>query len=158
MEGLTNKNQKHGGLFIQRKYPTRPLVGVGALVLDDDNEKILLVKRGNDPGRGKWSFPGGLVNVGEAVRDAVKREIKEETGLLVEIGDLAGVIDVVIKDDDGNIQYHYVIIDFFAKIESGEISPRSDAEDVRWIPLKDLFSLNVTQTAINLLRKLNLLS
>ena len=117
-----------------------------------------MVKRGNDPGRGKWSFPGGLVNVGEAVRDAVKREIKEETGLLVKIGDLAGVIDVVIKDDDGNIQYHYVIIDFFAKIESGEISPRSDAEDVRWIPLKDLFSLNVTQTAINLLRKLNLLS
>ena len=117
-----------------------------------------MVKRGNDPGRGKWSFPGGLVNVGEAVRDAVKREIKEETGLLVKIGDLAGVIDVVIKDDDGNIQYHYVIIDFFAKIESGEISPRSDAEDVRWIPIKDLFSLNVTQTAINLLRKLKLLS
>ena len=158
MEGLTNKNQKHGGLFIQRKYPTRPLVGVGALVLDDDNEKILMVKRGNDPGRGKWSFPGGLVNVGEAVREAVKREIKEETGLSVKIGDLAGVIDVVIKDDDEKVQYHYVIIDFFAKRESGEISPRSDAEDVRWIPLKDLLSLNVTRTAIDLLRKLNLLS
>ncbi|MFX1518692.1 MAG: NUDIX hydrolase [Promethearchaeota archaeon] len=155
---MTNKNQKPGGLFIQRKYPTRPLVGVGALVLDDDNEKILMVKRGNDPGKGKWSFPGGLVNVGEAVREAVKREIKEETGLSVKIGDLAGVIDVVIKDADEKVQYHYVIIDFFAKRERGEIFPRSDAEDVRWIPLKDLISLNVTQTAINLLKKLKLLS
>jgi len=119
-----------------------------------------MVKRGNDPGKGKWSFPGGLVNIGEQVREAVKREVKEETGLSVSIGDLAGVIDVIIKDDDG-IAYHYVIIDFFAKVESGENlmpSPRSDAEDVRWVHLKDLISLNVTQTAINLLIKLKLLS
>ncbi len=117
-----------------------------------------MVKRGNEPGRGKWSFPGGLVNVGEAVREAAKREVKEETGLSVKIGDLAGVIDVVIKDDNRKVQYHYVIIDFFATRESGEISPRSDAEDVRWVLLKDLFSLDVTKTAINLLRQLNLLS
>lgn len=119
---------------------------------------MLLVKRGNEPGRGKWSFPGGLVNVGEAVREAAKREVKEETGLSVKIGDLAGVIDVVIKDDEEKVQYHYVIVDFFASKESGEISPKSDAEDVRWIPLKDLLSLNVTQTAVNLLRELKLLS
>ncbi|MFX1465282.1 MAG: NUDIX hydrolase [Promethearchaeota archaeon] len=132
-------------------------MGVGAIVLDG-NEKILLVKRGNEPGRGKWSFPGGLVNVGEAVKDAAKREVKEETGLSVKIGDLAGVVDVVIKDDNEKVQYHYVIIDFFATRESGEISPRSDAEDVRWILLKDLLSLDVTRTAINLLKQLNLLS
>ncbi len=117
-----------------------------------------MVKRGNDPGRGKWSFPGGLVNIGEAVREAVKREVKEETGLSVKIGDLAGVIDVVIKDGNGKVQYHYVIIDFFATRESGEISPRSDAEDVQWIHLKKLLSMNVTRTAINLLRQLKLLS
>ena len=117
-----------------------------------------MVKRGNEPGRGKWSFPGGLVNIGEAVREAAKREVKEETGLSVKIGDLAGVIDVVIKDDNGKVQYHYVIIDFFATRESGEISPRSDVSDVRWILLKDLFSLDVTRTAINLLKQLNLLS
>lgn len=132
-------------------------MGVGAIVLDG-NEKILLVKRGNEPGRGKWSFPGGLVNVGEAVKDAAKREVKEETGLSVKIGDLAGVVDVVIKDDNEKVQYHYVIIDFFATRESGEISPRSDAEDVRWMLLKDLLSLDVTRTAINLLKQLNLLS
>ncbi|WP_342766565.1 NUDIX hydrolase [Candidatus Borrarchaeum sp.] len=143
-------------IYIKRNYPTRPLVGVGAIVLD--GEKVLMVKRGNEPGRGKWSFPGGLVNVGEAVREAAKREVKEETGLSVKIGDLAGVIDVVIKDDNRKVQYHYVIIDFFATRESGEISPRSDAEDVRWVLLKDLFSLDVTKTAINLLRQLNLLS
>jgi 8-oxo-dGTP diphosphatase len=132
-------------------------VGVGAIVLDG-NEKILMVKRGNEPGRGKWSFPGGLVNVGEAVKDAAKREVKEETGLSVKIGDLAGVVDVVIKDDNEKVQYHYVIIDFFATRESGEISPRSDAEDVRWMLLKDLLSLDVTRTAINLLKQLDLLS
>jgi len=117
-----------------------------------------MVKRGNDPGKGKWSFPGGLVNIGEKVREAVKREVKEETGLSVSIDDLAGVIDVILKDDDGRVQYHYVIIDFFAKRESGVISPESDAEDVRWIHLQDLSSLNVTKTAINLLKQLNLLS
>ena len=117
-----------------------------------------MVKRGNDPGKGKWSFPGGLVNIGEKVREAVKREVKEETGLSVSISDLAGVIDVILKNDDGRVQYHYVIIDFFAKRESGEISPESDAEDVRWIHLQDLNTLNVTKTAINLLKKLNLLS
>lgn len=118
-----------------------------------------MVKRGNDPGKGKWSFPGGLVNIGEEVREAVKRKVKEETGLSVKVGDLAGVIDVVIKDIENNekFQYHYIIIDFFALQESGELSARSDADDVKWIPLRALDSLNVTKTAINLLRDLNLL-
>jgi mutator protein MutT len=131
-------------------------VGVGAIVLDGN--KVLMVKRGNDPGKGKWSFPGGLVNLGEEVREAVKREVKEETGLSIKTGDIAGVIDVVLKDNDGRVQYHYVIIAFFATRKSGEISPKSDAEDVKWIHLQDLNSLNVTKTAINLLKQLNLLS
>jgi 8-oxo-dGTP diphosphatase len=131
-------------------------VGVGAIVLE--GEKVLMVKRGNNPGKGKWSFPGGLVNIGEEVREAVKREVKEETGLSVKIGDLAGVIDVILKDNDGKVQFHYVVIDFFAEKEGGEISPKSDADDVKWIRLQELKSLNVTKTAINLLVQLKLLS
>ena len=94
---------------MQRKYPVCPLVGVGALIQRGD--EFVVVKRENEPAKGLWSIPGGLLELGERIYDGVKREAKEETGLDVEINRLLDVIDNIVYDDNGIICYHYVLID-----------------------------------------------
>src|SRR4029077_7477710 len=93
---------------MKREYPETPLVGVGAIIIDGD--RVALVKRGRAPLAGQWSIPGGLLEVGETLRAAAQREVREETGLNVLIGDLLGVFDRVVPDEDGYIHYHYVLI------------------------------------------------
>ncbi|WP_290901656.1 NUDIX hydrolase [Ferroglobus sp.] len=119
-----------------REYPGRPVIGVGAVIIED--EKILLVRRANEPNKNMWSIPGGLVRVGESLHEALKREILEEIGVEIEIGDVACVTEEIFLDKDGRIKYHYVIVDFFAKIKSGEIKAGSDAKEVKWIKLDEL--------------------
>lgn len=124
-----------------REFPDAPRVGVGAVVLDGD--RVLLVRRGQAPSQGKWSIPGGLVDLGERLEDAVLREVKEECGLLVRLVGLCGVIDRVTLGDraDGGpapVRYHYVIIDYAAVAVAGEICAGSDAAEARWVPLADL--------------------
>ncbi len=118
-----------------REYPERPLVGVGAVIIED--EKILLVKRANEPNKGKWSVPGGLVKAGESLIEALKRELKEELNVDAEIFDVACVTDEIFYDEDRRVRYHYVVIDFFAKI-FGDPKAGSDAADIRWIPLANI--------------------
>jgi 8-oxo-dGTP diphosphatase len=125
-----------------REYPDAPRAAVGAVVLDDDN-RVLLVRRGQPPGLGKWSLPGGLLDLGERLEDAVVREVEEECGLRVRVLGLCGVIDRVIpgeRADAGGpaIRYHWVIVDYVAAVVGGRLRAGSDAADARFVALAEL--------------------
>lgn len=115
---------------MKREYPASPLVGVGAIIIEEG--RVVLVKRGHPPLQGEWSIPGGVLEVGEMLRDAAVREAREETGLTVETQDLLGVFDRVLQDASGQTMYHYVLIDFLCRRVSGELKGASDAEEARW--------------------------
>src|SRR3954471_6571737 len=103
---------------VSREYPERPIVGVGAVILN--NGRVLLVQRGTEPFKGQWSLPGGVQDLGETLEQGTVREVREETGLEVETVEVAGVIDRILPDADGKLQYHYVLIDFLCRILGGE--------------------------------------
>jgi 8-oxo-dGTP diphosphatase len=113
-----------------REYPKQPLIGVGALIIE--NGRVLLVKRGKAPLLGEWSIPGGMVELGETLRDGAQREALEETGLVVRTTELLGVFDRIVPDDANRIRYHYVLIDFLCETVSGELRASGDAADARW--------------------------
>src|ERR1700722_8589630 len=115
---------------MRREVPELPLVGVGAVILE--KARVLLVKRAHPPLEAKWSIPGGGLEVGEMVRDAAIREVREETGLIVEAGDLLGVYDRVLRNAEQRVQYHYVLIDFLCRPAGGELQAGADATEVRW--------------------------
>src|SRR6516164_3604783 len=123
----------------RREYPETPLVGVGAVIIDAG--RVALVRRGRAPMAGNWSIPGGLLEVGETLRACAEREVLEETGLAVEIGELLGVFDRVIPDADGYIHYHYVLIDFLCRRTSGELCAGDDADEARWFTPTELSTL-----------------
>ena len=114
---------------MSREYPDNPLVGVGAVIVQDGG--VLLIRRGQPPLLGEWSLPGGLLECGETLREATVREAREETGLVVETVDLLGVYERVIRSDDGRVRYHYVLIDFLCRPVAGELKAGSDAAAVR---------------------------
>jgi 8-oxo-dGTP diphosphatase len=116
---------------VARAYPSHPVVGVGGVVVCDG--RALIVKRAHEPRKGEWSLPGGLVELGESLTDAVRREIKEETSLDVEIGPMIETFDRVHRDDDGRIRYHFVIIDYVCWPVGGDAAPGSDAAAVAWV-------------------------
>ena len=124
----------------------RPVVGVGAVVRDGNN--ILLVKRGREPGRGLWAVPGGKVERGEELRATARREVEEETGLRIEVGDPVWVGEVIEGD------HHIVLIDFAARLVGGVMSPGDDADEVRWVAIDAARSLPLTQTMHSLLDSL----
>lgn len=127
--------------MVKRLYPTQPVVGVGAIILREG--KILLEKRGNEPARGQWTIPGGVVEVGESLEAAVLRETEEETGLHGEIVGLIDVVDQVHRDKEGKIEYHYVIIDYTVKAK-GEPKPASDAAALKWVTLGEVEGYDLT--------------
>ena len=137
---------------MKRDYPLAPIVAVGAIVLD--GERIVLIRRAKEPSRGLWTFPGGAVELGEPVREAVRREVLEETGLEIEVGEVALVLDSVSRDPEGRVQYHYVIIDFYARPVGGALRPGSDVSDVRWASRRDVESLPMTEKAQEIARRL----
>ncbi len=134
---------------MHREYPVCPVVGVGALIKNGD--EIVIVRRENEPGKGLWSIPGGLLELGEKVHDGVKREAKEETGLDVEIDGLLDVVDSIVYDDDGRIRYHYVLIDYLCHRASGDLRAATDVKEVQWIKLKELDKFPTTKTLKKLL-------
>jgi 8-oxo-dGTP diphosphatase len=126
---------------MSREYPDNPLVGVGAVIIQQN--RVLLIRRGQAPLLGEWSLPGGVLECGETLREAVIRETREETGLAVETGEMLGVYERIIRGEDGRVRYHYVLIDFLCRPASGDLKAASDAADVRWFTLEELAALNL---------------
>ena len=132
---------------MKRLYPDQPVVGVGAAIIDKG--KILLEKRKNEPGRGKWSIPGGLVDLGETLEHAVVREMEEETCLKCEENKtplLLDVVDNIDLDEKGRIKYHFVIVDYSVKVKGNEFKVASDAEDLRWVLLGEVEDYDLTSS------------
>lgn len=129
---------------MKREYSTQPLVGVGGIVIREG--KILLVKRRNEPGRGKWSIPGGLVELGETLEQAVIREFKEETGLDVEASEYIDAVDNIDRDETGRVRYHFVIVDCLVRLRGGEPRAGSDAEELEWVALDEVEDHELTKT------------
>jgi len=136
---------------VSREYPDHPRVGVGAIVLHES--RVLLVKRGQAPALGKWSLPGGLVDLGETTREAVVREVAEECGVRITVVDVAGVVERVVRDEAGRIRYHYVLVDYLAFPEGTRVAPGSDAADVRWVEVDRLGELDTTEGLLDMVRR-----
>ena len=136
---------------MKREFPKHPLVGVGAVIIE--NGRVLLVKRAHPPIQGQWSIPGGVLEVGERVRQAADREAREETGLIVETREMLGVYERVLLDDEGQVQYHYVLIDFLCRPVGGELRAASDAAGVRWFTREELPPLKLAVDTQDVIRK-----
>jgi len=130
--------------LVKRLYPKQPIIGVGAVIVKGG--KILLEKRKNEPGKGKWSIPGGLVELGEGVEQTVIREVKEETGLEVENSEHIDIVDNIIRDKNDEIKYHFVIVDYFVKLKGGTLKATSDAEELRWVTFDEVEKYDLTKT------------
>ena len=137
---------------VSREYPPAPMVAVAAAVLDDVG-RILLVERGRPPAKGLWGLPGGLLDLGEAVRDGVAREVREETGAEIEIVELIDIFEPVERDETGRIRYHYVVIDFWAHFRGGTVAPADDAVAVRWVAVAKLNVLAMDEATRRVIRK-----
>jgi ADP-ribose pyrophosphatase YjhB (NUDIX family) len=136
---------------VSREYPAEPRVGVGAVILHEG--RVLLVKRGRQPSAGKWSLPGGLVHLGETTGEAIRREVAEECALTIRIAGVAGVVDRVVRDADGRVRYHYVLVDYLAYPESGEAVAGSDAADVRWVEVERVDELEITDGLVEMIHR-----
>ena len=136
---------------MKRDYPDRPIVAVGAVIVEAG--RALLVRRGTEPLKGEWSIPGGVVELGETLREAAAREAKEETGLEVEAGAVLEVVDRIMRDPESKVQYHYVLVDFLCRRLAGEAQAGADASELRWITARELESFPIADSAANVVRK-----
>jgi 8-oxo-dGTP diphosphatase len=125
---------------MRREYPEHPIVGVGAILIDGNS--VLLVKRGKEPLKGEWSVPGGAVELGESLEEAVRREVLEETGLEIKTEGIVEVLDR-IHCEDGLVKFHYVLVDFLCRVTGGRLTSGSDAADARWLEREELNSHSI---------------
>lgn len=133
-----------------REFPDRPVVGVGGVVVQGG--RALIVKRAHEPRKGEWSLPGGLVELGETLIDAARREIKEETGLDVDVGEVVEVFDRV-HHLDGRVRYHFVIVDYLCHPTGGTLRAGDDAEQVAWVTAEELSGYGVNEFATRVIRR-----
>lgn len=136
---------------MQREYPDRPIVGVGAIIVDQG--RVLLARRGNPPRMGQWSLPGGVVELGETLRAAAEREALEETGLVVEAGEVVEVLDRIIPGSNGTVQFHYVLIDFLCTCRGGELRAGGDAAEVSWSMENEVENYGLEQITLDVIKK-----
>jgi 8-oxo-dGTP diphosphatase len=115
----------------ERRYPSRPLVGVGAVIRSDDGH-VALVKRRHEPLAGQWSLPGGMLELGESLEAGVAREMAEETGLSVSVGPVVDVFDRILLDDTGAVRYHFVLVDYLCRVRDGTLAAGTDVESAVW--------------------------
>ncbi len=128
---------------------TFPRVGVGAVVWR--GRDVLLVKRAKPPRQHEWSLPAGKQEAGETLHDTVCREVFEETGIEVDVLGLIDVVDAIFRDDAGELQYHYTIIDFSARWQSGEACAGSDAAEVAWVPFDRLGPYDIWDRTVRMI-------
>jgi 8-oxo-dGTP diphosphatase len=136
---------------MKREYPDTPISAVGAVVFK--GERVLLVQRAREPGKGRWAIPGGAIELGEAARQAVEREVCEECGIVVQAGDVVEVLDLIQHDDDGALRFHYVLIDFVCQYVGGELRAGDDVADARWAHPGEFDALNVLQRTRDVIAK-----
>ena len=153
---MTNKERLKP--FELRRYPIVPLIGVGVLLTR--NNSLLLVKRKFDPDAGYWAIPGGHLDLGERVENAAEREAYEETGFIVKVTKLAGIIDKIMYDESGKVEYHYILINYFVEQIEGDQNqqpiPNSDALDAKFVSYEELKNYTLTESLIELLRQLKI--
>ncbi len=137
--------------MVKRLYPDQPVVGVGAVVISEG--RILLEKRKNEPGRGKWSIPGGVVDLGESPEQAVIREVKEETLLEVDAPRLIDVVSDASLDEAGKVKYHFVIIDYLVAFKGGKPQAASDADALVWVPFSEVEAFDLTRSFRNFFKR-----
>jgi ADP-ribose pyrophosphatase YjhB (NUDIX family) len=133
-----------------REYPAHPVVGVGAVIVRD--AKALIIKRAHEPRKGEWSLPGGHVELGESLTDALKREIKEETGLDVEPGPIIETFDRIHRDTEGRVRYHFVILDYLCLAPKGTAVAGTDADDVAWVTEDEIKNYGINPHAAAVIR------
>jgi ADP-ribose pyrophosphatase YjhB (NUDIX family) len=136
---------------MKRDYPERPIIGVGAVIVRGD--RVLLVRRATEPLKGEWSVPGGVLELGEKLREGVRREVLEETRLEVEPGDVLDVFDSIFRDEQGRTQYHYVLIDYLCHSISDEAKAESDVSEVRWVRQDELAAMGLRESIEQVVRK-----
>jgi 8-oxo-dGTP diphosphatase len=134
-----------------RRYPQRPILGVGALIFRDDS--ILLVERGKEPLKGYWSLPGGVLEAGESLAEGIIREVREETGLVVEPLAVVEIFERIIRDAEGRPEYHYVLIDYICRITGGRLEAADDASRVEWAPQHLLANYQITTGTLPVIEK-----
>jgi 8-oxo-dGTP diphosphatase len=138
-------------MMTKRDYPERPIVGVGAVIVNGD--RALIVRRATEPLKGQWSIPGGMLELGEKLREGLAREVREETALDVEVGEVLDVFDSIFPDADGRTQYHYVLIDYRCTVSKGEAKAGSDVSEVRWVTSEELEGLGMKEVTVGVIRK-----
>jgi 8-oxo-dGTP diphosphatase len=134
---------------MSREYPARPIIGVGVVVWH--GERVLLVQRGRPPRQGQWSLPGGAQQLGESLAEAARREVLEETGLAIELGDVVATVDSIERDPDGRVRYHYSLIDFTAEAPTAALVPGDDAADARWYGLDEIDGLGLWSETLRII-------
>ncbi len=136
---------------MSRHYPDQPIVGVGGIVLDA--ERVLLVKRGREPLKGIWSIPGGKLELGETLREGVRRELREEVGLEVDVLEMVEILDRISLDAEGRVAYHFVLIDFLCESTAGVARADDDAAAVAWVARDRVSEYETTEGAPAVIEK-----
>jgi len=134
-----------------RRYPQRPILGVGALIFERD--EILLVERGREPLKGYWSLPGGVLETGETLAEGVRREVREETGLEIEPLGVLEIFERIMRDASGAPEYHYVLIDYVCRITGGSLRAADDVSRVEWVPQRLLGAYKITEGTLPVIEK-----
>ena len=138
-----------------RTRPTAPVPAVGAVVVHDG--AVLLVRRGRAPSRGVWAVPGGRIELGETLAEAAEREVREETGIRIRAGEPVWSFDSVVRDAEGRVAFHYVIVDLLADYVAGEPCAGDDALAARWARPEDLAGMTVSPPTLELLERIGFL-
>ncbi len=134
-----------------RRYPERPILGVGALILDGD--RILLVERGKNPLKGFWSLPGGVLEVGETLKQGIHREVLEETGLAIETVAVLEIFERIMRDSDGKPEYHYVLVDYVCRVTGGALVAGDDVSRAQWVERGELKRYRITEGTVPVIEK-----
>jgi ADP-ribose pyrophosphatase YjhB (NUDIX family) len=138
-------------LLDDRRYPQRPIIGVGAIMLKRD--RVLMAQRGKEPLKGSWSLPGGALETGETLANAVRREVREETGLEIRPLGVLGIFERLMRDASGAPEYHYVLIDYMCRVIGGTLAPGDDVCAVEWVRRRDLAKLQITEGTLAVIEK-----